>query len=111
MNSFLRPDNQCVFRFECHKAKSDGENNGERREEFKSVSAVEKEEIFIITKGAGNVEREVAMSDHLKFRKMELWTYTIVLLNMIADVSFDQSLEKQMLSKKGDKPIITLSVV
>lgn len=37
------------------------------------------------------------VSDHLKFRKM-VWTYTIMLLNLIADASYDQKPDKQMLT-------------
>jgi hypothetical protein len=54
------------------------------------------------------------MTDHNKFRKKELWTYTVTLLNLFADVSFDQPIEKQILhrqSKDSNKSLISVGVV
>jgi hypothetical protein len=110
----LDAKNPCVFRFECHKEKTEEGGTGPREDYNKSVSVMEKEDILIITKNISNgSDRPVPMSDHVKFRKMELWTYTIVLLNLIADVSYDQSLKNQMLEAKveGQPPVITLGVV
>ena len=54
------------------------------------------------------------MTDHNKFRKKELWTYTVTLLNLIADASFEQPIEKQVLHRQflpTEKSIISINVV
>lgn len=80
-------------------------------------SAAPKEDIRIITKNKHNQETSVSMADHGKFRKKELWSYTVTLLNLIAEVSYDQPLQKQIMytapdvSDDKDPNIINVNVV
>lgn len=108
MSKFLLPDEPCVFRFEMKKTE-DPQQSQERKS-----SVAPKEDIKIITKNKNREETDVSMTDHNKFRKKELWTYTVTLLNLIADASFDQPIEKQILYRQPPSPqksVISISVV
>lgn len=108
MNHFLRPNEECVFRFEMKKTEDDQQNQDRKS------SITPKEDIKIVTKNKKLEETEVSMTDHNKFRKKELWTYTVTLLNLIADASFEQPIEKQVLHRQpttNEKSLIGVNVV
>ena len=90
--------------------KSDDDTQGQDRKS----SIAPKEDIKIVTKNKKMEETDVSMTDHNKFRKKELWTYTVTLLNLIADASFEQPIEKQVLHRQplaGEKSLISINVV
>jgi len=108
MNEFLQPTGECVLRFEMKKSDDDAPAQDRKS------SIAPKEDIKIVTKNKKGEETEVSMTDHNKFRKKELWTYTVTLLNLIADASFEQPIEKQVLHRQiapGEKSLISVNVV